>query len=85
MQVMLLGGTNGSHGLAYSQRLSNIAPGKTPTWTIEYMQVQGHFYCQPFFAWLQFAPYPAVAVCSFACFFFSECCDICLVPGHACQ
>ena len=33
-----MGGSDDSgNGLAYSQRLSNVAPGKTPAWTVENM------------------------------------------------
>ena len=38
MQFLIMGGSDDSgNGLAYSQRLSNIAPYKTPSWLVENM------------------------------------------------
>ena len=34
------GSDDDGQGLPYSQRLSNLAPGQTPTWTLEPMQGQ---------------------------------------------
>ena len=37
-QFLIMGGSDDSgNGLAYSQRLSGVAPGKTPVWTVENM------------------------------------------------
>ena len=37
-QFLIMGGSdNDGNGLAYSQRLSGMAPGKTPAWTVENM------------------------------------------------
>ena len=37
-QFLIMGGSDDSgNGLAYSQRLSGVAPGKTPAWTVENM------------------------------------------------
>ena len=37
-QFLIMGGSDDSgNGLAYSQRLSGVAPGQTPAWTVENM------------------------------------------------
>ena len=41
MQVLIMGGADDTgEGLPYSQRLSNLGPGQTPSWTLEPMQGQ---------------------------------------------
>ena len=41
LQVLVMGGADDTgEGLPYSQRLSNLGPGQTPSWTYEPMQGQ---------------------------------------------